>query len=149
MAMYNETWMVVYCICIYIKKHAFHGKRTLCRCKISSTHEEEVGNVQTFPCETLFTMKFILPLALLATVSAQSNHPRTSDSTSHSGPSDNPIFKKGQYTIHPQNATSCHTHGEKQWAGTVDISNDRRLFYWYFDSRSDPENDPIVIFLNG
>lgn len=64
-------------------------------------------------------------------------------------PNENSIFKKGSFTKIPQNETTCATRGEKQWAGTVDISDDKRLFYWWFDSRHDAENDPIVIFLNG
>jgi hypothetical protein len=62
---------------------------------------------------------------------------------------DLPDFEAGRATALPQNETTCATYGEKQWAGTVDISDERRLFYWFFDSRGDPEKDPIIIWLNG
>ena len=60
-----------------------------------------------------------------------------------------PDFAAGNFTKVEQQSSLCKTKGEKQWTGTVDISDERRLFWWFFDSRSDPENDPIIIWLNG
>jgi carboxypeptidase C (cathepsin A) len=41
--------------------------------------------------------------------------------------------------------------GFEQYAGylTVDEKHGRHLFYWYFDSQNDPDNDPVVLWTNG
>lgn len=36
----------------------------------------------------------------------------------------------------------------KQSSGYLDY-NDKHFFYWFFESRSDPANDPVVLWLNG
>jgi cathepsin A (carboxypeptidase C) len=38
----------------------------------------------------------------------------------------------------------------KQYSGYLDDEeNDKHLFYWFFESRNDPANDPVVLWLNG
>ncbi|KAK6033227.1 serine carboxypeptidase, partial [Ostertagia ostertagi] len=37
----------------------------------------------------------------------------------------------------------------KQYAGYVEVSPVKQLFYWYIESESNPANDPLVLFLNG
>jgi len=40
--------------------------------------------------------------------------------------------------------------GVKQYSGYLDDNeNDKHLFYWFFESRSNPETDPVVLWLNG
>ncbi|KAK2601992.1 hypothetical protein QQS21_004418 [Conoideocrella luteorostrata] len=58
-------------------------------------------------------------------------------------------YKAGEYTLKQQSDKTCATKGEKHWSGTIDVTDERRLFFWFFDSRNDPENDPIVLWLNG
>jgi hypothetical protein len=31
----------------------------------------------------------------------------------------------------------------------IDIAPDAHTFFWFFESRSDPANDPITLWLNG
>ncbi|KAI9726419.1 MAG: hypothetical protein M1828_001241 [Chrysothrix sp. TS-e1954] len=38
----------------------------------------------------------------------------------------------------------------KQYSGYLDDEEeDKHLFYWFFESRNDPKNDPVVLWLNG
>ncbi|KAK4545312.1 hypothetical protein LTR36_003492 [Oleoguttula mirabilis] len=38
----------------------------------------------------------------------------------------------------------------KQYSGYLDNDeDDKHLFYWFFESRNDPKNDPVVLWLNG
>lgn len=38
----------------------------------------------------------------------------------------------------------------KQWTGYFDINEaDKHLFFWFFESRNNPVNDPVILWLNG
>ncbi|KAJ7708631.1 serine carboxypeptidase [Mycena metata] len=37
----------------------------------------------------------------------------------------------------------------KQYSGYLDIAQDKHLFFWFFESRSSPSSDPLVLWLNG
>ena len=40
--------------------------------------------------------------------------------------------------------------GAKQYSGYLDDeAGDKHLFYWFFESRNNPETDPVVLWLNG
>lgn len=52
------------------------------------------------------------------------------------------------WTIRSQNASLCDA-GSKQWTGTVKVSADRTLFFWFFESRNDAQTDPVVLWING
>jgi cathepsin A (carboxypeptidase C) len=36
----------------------------------------------------------------------------------------------------------------QQYAGYLDIE-DRHFYFWFFESRSKPESDPVLLWLNG
>ena len=36
-----------------------------------------------------------------------------------------------------------------QWSGYLDTGDNKQLFFWLFESRRDPANDPIILWLNG
>ncbi|KAJ3499072.1 hypothetical protein NLG97_g636 [Lecanicillium saksenae] len=58
-------------------------------------------------------------------------------------------YTAGNFTRIEQDGSICPSYGERQWTGTVDVSNDRRLFYWFAESRSDPSKDPVILWMNG
>ncbi|KAG5639177.1 hypothetical protein H0H81_006081 [Sphagnurus paluster] len=37
----------------------------------------------------------------------------------------------------------------KQYSGYFDVAEDKHLFFWFFESRSSPKDDPLVLWLNG
>lgn len=38
----------------------------------------------------------------------------------------------------------------KQWTGYLDVEElKKHFFFWFFESRNDPENDPLVLWING
>lgn len=53
------------------------------------------------------------------------------------------------FTKDKQGGELCPSYGESQWTGTVTINEGQELFYWFFDSRNDPANDPIILSMAG
>lgn len=50
----------------------------------------------------------------------------------------------------PGKAGVCETTpGVNSYAGYVDLAEDAHTFFWFFESRRDPKNDPITLWLNG
>jgi len=39
--------------------------------------------------------------------------------------------------------------GVQQYSGYLDVTDGKHLFYWFFESRNDPENDPLILWLSG
>jgi carboxypeptidase C (cathepsin A) len=50
----------------------------------------------------------------------------------------------------PGKAGVCETTpGVNSYAGYVDLAPNVHVFFWFFESRSDPANDPFTLWLNG
>ncbi|KAK7546083.1 Alpha/Beta hydrolase protein [Phyllosticta citricarpa] len=50
----------------------------------------------------------------------------------------------------PGQAGVCETTpGVNSYSGYVDLAPDAHTFFWFFESRRDPANDPITLWLNG
>ncbi|KAF2154004.1 peptidase S10, serine carboxypeptidase [Myriangium duriaei CBS 260.36] len=63
------------------------------------------------------------------------------------------ILTPNNYTVSYKDtgkAGICETTpGVGSYAGYVDLAPDVHVFFWFFESRRDPKNDPITLWLNG
>ncbi|KAJ7145287.1 serine carboxypeptidase [Mycena filopes] len=53
-----------------------------------------------------------------------------------------------EYSLRVQKPTLCDD-SVKQYSGYLDIAEDKHLFFWFFESRGSPSEDPLVMWLNG
>ncbi|KZO96372.1 alpha/beta-hydrolase [Calocera viscosa TUFC12733] len=53
-----------------------------------------------------------------------------------------------EYSIRVKEPTLCDP-SVQQYSGYLDISDGKHLFFWFFESRSSPASDPLVLWLNG
>ncbi|CDO94873.1 unnamed protein product [Kluyveromyces dobzhanskii CBS 2104] len=51
--------------------------------------------------------------------------------------------------IKPLDPESLGVDAVKQWSGYLDHEDSKHFFYWFFESRNDPETDPVILWLNG
>lgn len=55
----------------------------------------------------------------------------------------------GLFTKKQQEGELCPTYGESQWTGSITVDEGHDIFYWFFHSRHDPENDPVIVSFAG
>jgi carboxypeptidase C (cathepsin A) len=41
------------------------------------------------------------------------------------------------------------TEGVKAFSGYIDVAEDKHFFFWFFESRDNPSEDPITLWFNG
>lgn len=58
----------------------------------------------------------------------------------------NPVFS--DYALRVTDPDICDPNVE-QHSGYLDISDEKHLFFWFFESRTSPEDAPLVLWLNG
>lgn len=92
--------------------------------------------------------------SLLADRSAQQQRPlgrvtEESEESAFTFASHREYYATGNFTRIKQDGSLCPSYGEAQWTGTVDVSDDRRLFYWFAESRNNPAEDPVILWMNG
>ncbi|KAG0167652.1 hypothetical protein DFQ30_005820 [Apophysomyces sp. BC1015] len=53
-----------------------------------------------------------------------------------------------EYSMRYKNPALCDPN-VKQISGYLDIDEDKHFFFWFFESRNKPKEDPLVLWLNG
>ncbi|CCF34407.1 carboxypeptidase Y [Colletotrichum higginsianum] len=101
----------------------------------------------------------LVPLGALSLLAAEALLVRTADAIPTSEPSqwalvrdeppelERPV-RPVQRHLTEQNDTICDA-GSRQWSGLVPLDAERDMFFWYFESRHQPQDAPLIIWLNG
>ncbi|KAJ1984635.1 hypothetical protein H4R34_000538 [Dimargaris verticillata] len=53
-----------------------------------------------------------------------------------------------QYALRIREPTLCDPT-VKQYSGYLDVGNDKHFYFWFFESRNKPVEDPVMLWLNG
>lgn len=54
-----------------------------------------------------------------------------------------------RYKMPEQEGVCETTPGVNSYAGYIDLAPNVHMFFWFFESRQDPANDPLTLWLNG
>ncbi|KAL5498606.1 hypothetical protein ACEPAH_1960 [Sanghuangporus vaninii] len=58
----------------------------------------------------------------------------------------NPVFQ--EYQMRVTEPKLCDP-GVQQYSGYLDVTDGKHLFFWFFESRTSPEDAPLILWLNG
>ncbi|KAL1920372.1 uncharacterized protein VTP21DRAFT_749 [Calcarisporiella thermophila] len=92
------------------------------------------------------TLILLLLTLLLGATFALENQTAASTESGEFKVATHPAFP--DHALRYQNPTLCDPT-VKQISGYLDTDRDSHFFFWFFESRSNPEKDPLVIWLNG
>ncbi|RKK83902.1 hypothetical protein BFJ71_g14728 [Fusarium oxysporum] len=53
-----------------------------------------------------------------------------------------------RFTLRRQSGNVCDA-GSRHWTGTVNVTDEKSMFFWYFESRNNPETAPVMIWMSG
>ncbi|RSM07636.1 hypothetical protein CDV31_008529 [Fusarium ambrosium] len=53
-----------------------------------------------------------------------------------------------KFNVREQSPDLCDA-GSRYWTGTVNITAEKSMFFWYFQSRNNPETDPLLLWMSG
>ncbi|KAF5712492.1 carboxypeptidase Y [Fusarium mundagurra] len=59
-----------------------------------------------------------------------------------------PQEEKPTFSVTQQNPDICDA-GSRQWTGTVTVTEEKSMFFWYFESRNQPEDAPVILWMSG
>ncbi|KAG4275799.1 carboxypeptidase Y [Fusarium proliferatum] len=59
-----------------------------------------------------------------------------------------PQEEKPTFSITNQSSDICDA-GSRQWTGTVSVTEEKSMFFWYFESRNQPEDAPVILWMSG
>lgn len=92
-------------------------------------------------------LNFPSTVSNLQFISKPTKHTPKSNWDIHVADTNHPNHKLRVKKTNPAKLGVDHT---KQYSGYLDVEDeDKHFFYWFFESRNDPKNDPIVLWLNG
>lgn len=62
-----------------------------------------------------------------------------------------PLFSDPRVEVHrvDENHYGLGPDTALNWAGYISVNQTRHLWYWFFESRQDPANDPFVLWMTG
>ncbi|KAL2209891.1 carboxypeptidase Y [Sarocladium strictum] len=52
------------------------------------------------------------------------------------------------FTVREQGPELCDA-GSRHWTGTVNVTQHKSIFFWYFESRHQPSEAPVILWLSG
>ncbi|KAI8712240.1 hypothetical protein NCS52_01321700 [Fusarium sp. LHS14.1] len=58
------------------------------------------------------------------------------------------VHQNVKFDVREQSPDLCDA-GSRYWTGTVNITSEKSMFFWYFQSRNKPDTDPLLLWMSG